>query len=141
MSPNDIDEEGDAQLCRSMHMDETIACEHEVDAICRTSNITPKQPCVSGVVAGVHLNTSSSKSGALTCRILLVFCGIATFARTEAFLLQSVLFTRCMGFGATFFPIASAVMFAPGVFIIYLAPFLDKWKANSNNLEHGENGT
>eukprot|EP00041_Stephanoeca_diplocostata_P026792 m.728187 g.728187 ORF g.728187 m.728187 type:complete len:493 (+) comp23045_c0_seq3:231-1709(+) len=51
--------------------------------------------------------------------ILLFLCGLTTFARTEAFLLQMKMFETCLGYGDIFYPIATAMLFAPATVVLY----------------------
>lgn len=53
----------------------------------------------------------------LKCIVFL--CGIATFARTEAVLLQTQFFAMCRGYGPQYFyAIAAALLFVPGPIVI-----------------------
>eukprot|EP00042_Codosiga_hollandica_P043642 m.416254 g.416254 ORF g.416254 m.416254 type:complete len:552 (+) comp56611_c0_seq15:393-2048(+) len=63
---------------------------------------------------------SISTKRAWIIRLSLFFCGIGSFARCEAFLLQSQLYNICFEEGLDFYAKASAALFLPGVLVLVL---------------------
>eukprot|EP00054_Salpingoeca_dolichothecata_P026429 m.189042 g.189042 ORF g.189042 m.189042 type:complete len:513 (-) comp25652_c0_seq2:188-1726(-) len=57
--------------------------------------------------------------------VLFFLCGVSTFARTESFLLQTVLFSMCFDYGPNYYPIASGCLFLPGIFVQLLQSRFD----------------
>lgn len=58
--------------------------------------------------------------------LLLFLCGISTFARTEAFLLQITLFQKCLGYGNLFYPLAQGLFFGFGALYLYILQYVEE---------------
>eukprot|EP00037_Helgoeca_nana_P016156 m.151878 g.151878 ORF g.151878 m.151878 type:complete len:631 (-) comp23368_c0_seq3:61-1953(-) len=54
-------------------------------------------------------------------KLIILLCGMATFARTECVLLQTVFFAECCDYGAArFYTFAQLLLFVPGPIVIWL---------------------
>lgn len=70
---------------------------------------------------------STGSAGSAGLKILVFLCGLATFARSEAVLLQTVFFAQCREYGPQFFyPIAAALLFVPGPIVIAVVNMLER---------------
>eukprot|EP00045_Choanoeca_perplexa_P013598 m.154791 g.154791 ORF g.154791 m.154791 type:complete len:459 (-) comp16397_c0_seq1:1184-2560(-) len=62
-----------------------------------------------------------------TLKLLFFICGLSTFARSEAVLMQTQMYAKCFHLGPTFYAAASSAIFMPGIFIQIIQTKFDRY--------------
>jgi hypothetical protein len=70
-----------------------------------------------GAVKAEEDNHKRSKGISNTLKLLFFICGLSTFARSEAVLMQTQMYAKCFHLGPNFYAAASSAIFMPGIFI------------------------
>ena len=62
-----------------------------------------------------------------TLKLLFFICGLSTFARSEAVLMQTSMYAKCFHLGPNFYAAASSAIFIPGILVQVIQTKWDRY--------------